>query len=110
GVLTGMLVPGCAPDATQQPAKPPSGGTVTEVVPAPGFFTTRERRTVEVLVNDILPPDHQSGSATDAKVPEFIESMLLDTELAETPLSQTGIRGGLAWLDTECRRRFMRAY
>jgi gluconate 2-dehydrogenase gamma chain len=110
GVLTGVLAPGCAPAATQQPTNPASGATVTEVAPAPGFFTTRERRTVEVLVDDIIPRDHRSGSATDAKVPEFIEAMLGDTELAETPLTQTEIRGGLAWLDTECRRRFTRAY
>jgi hypothetical protein len=110
GVLTGGLAPGCAPAATQQPTNPASGATVTEVVPTPGFFTTGERRTVEVLVDDIIPRDHRSGSATDAKVPEFIEAMLVDTELAETPLTQTEIRGGLAWLDTECRRRFTRAY
>ena len=110
GALTGVLAPGCEPAPTRQPANPASGGTLAQVGPAPGFFTPRERRTVEVLVDDIIPRDHRSGSATDAKVPQFIEAMLLDTELRETPLTQTGIRGGLAWLDTECRRRFSRAY
>jgi gluconate 2-dehydrogenase gamma chain len=108
--LTGVLAPGCEPAPPRQPTNAASAGTAAEVVPPPGFFTARERRTVEVLVDDILPRDHHSGSAMDAKVPEFIEAMLLDTDLRETPLTQTEIRGGLAWLDTECRRRFTRAY
>ncbi len=110
GALTGVLAPGCGPAPTKQPAKAPSGDTVVDVVPTKRFFTAHERRTVEVLVDDIIPRDDRSGSATDAKVPDFIEAMLLDTELEETPLTQTAMRGGLAWLDTECRRRFDRAY
>jgi gluconate 2-dehydrogenase gamma chain len=107
GVVGGVLLP----DSLQQAPVPSSDAGAGE---PPGqvageFFTAEERRTVRVLVDDILPADDRSGSATAAKVPEFIEAMLLDTEV-ETPLSQIEIRGGLAWLDTECRRRFKRRY
>ncbi|MGH8721307.1 MAG: gluconate 2-dehydrogenase subunit 3 family protein, partial [Burkholderiales bacterium] len=38
---------------------------------------------------------------TDAGVPEFMDFMLQERESMQAPM-----RGGLAWLDTECRRRF----
>ena len=43
-------------------------------------------------------------SATDAKAPEFIDFMLMDKETSEA--SKVSMRGGLAWLDTEMRKRF----
>jgi len=67
----------------------------------PRFFTPAEWRTVAVLSDLIVPRDERSGSATDARVPEFI-----DYVLAEWPDNQTPVRGGLAWLDRECRERF----
>ena len=67
----------------------------------PRFFTPVEWRTVGVLADLIVPRDERSGSATDAAVPEFI-----DYVLAEWPDNQTPVRGGLAWLDRECRERF----
>ncbi|HSR14406.1 MAG TPA: gluconate 2-dehydrogenase subunit 3 family protein [Gemmatimonadales bacterium] len=67
----------------------------------PRFFTPDEWRTVAVLSDLIVPRDERSGSATDARVPEFI-----DYVLAEWPDNQTPVRGGLAWLDRECRERF----
>jgi gluconate 2-dehydrogenase gamma chain len=107
GVVGGALLPegiqGAPVPTKQRSVAEPAAKSTGE------FFTAEERRTVRVLVDDILPADERSGSATAAKVPEFMEAMLLDTEV-ETPLSQTEIRGGLAWLDTECRRRFKRRY
>jgi hypothetical protein len=68
---------------------------------APKFFTDHEWQTVRVLVDLVIPKDVRSGSATDAAVPEFMDFILV-----EYPDEQLWIRGGLAWLDTECRRRF----
>ncbi len=76
--------------------------------PAPDlrFFTSHEWEAVRILVDLIIPRDERSGSATDAGVPEF-----LDFVLAEGPEDgRTAVRGGLAWLDTECRRRFTKTF
>ena len=67
----------------------------------PKFFTPHEWRTVRVLADLVIPRDERSGSATDAGAPEF-----MDTILAAYPDQQTPMRGGLAWLDAESRRRF----
>ncbi|HEX2781392.1 MAG TPA: gluconate 2-dehydrogenase subunit 3 family protein [Gemmatimonadaceae bacterium] len=68
------------------------------------FFTAREWPTVRMLADYIIPRDERSGSATDAKAPEFIDFMLMDET---TPASsRVAMRGGLAWLDTESRERF----
>jgi hypothetical protein len=68
---------------------------------APTFFTPHEWRTVRVLVDLVIPKDDRSGSATEAGVPEFMDFMMLDQ-----PARQVGMRGGLAWLDLECQKRF----
>jgi hypothetical protein len=67
----------------------------------PTFFTPHEYETVRVLVDLIIPKDERSGSATEAGVPEF-----MDFILADQPARQTAMRGGLAWLDVECQKRF----
>jgi gluconate 2-dehydrogenase gamma chain len=67
----------------------------------PKFFTPHEYETVRVLVDLIIPRDERSGSATDAGVPEFMDFIMLDQ-----PARQTAMRGGLAWLDFECQKRF----
>ena len=67
---------------------------------APAFFTPHEWETVRLLVDLIIPRDERSGSATDAGVPEFMDFMMMDR-----PDGQTPMRGGLAWLDAESRRR-----
>jgi len=68
---------------------------------APTFFTAHEWDTVRALVDLIIPRDDRSGSATDAGVPEFMDFMMSDQ-----PNRQDAMRGGLAWLDLECHRRF----
>jgi gluconate 2-dehydrogenase gamma chain len=66
----------------------------------PQFFDAHEWRLVRLLCDMILPADERSGSATDAGVPEFIDFMMMDQ-----PARQTAMRGGLAWIDAEARRR-----
>jgi gluconate 2-dehydrogenase gamma chain len=71
---------------------------------APKFFTPHEWRTVRLLADIVIPKDERSGSATDAKAPEFVDFMLMDKETSES--SRVQMRGGLAWLDNEMRSRF----
>jgi hypothetical protein len=71
----------------------------------PAFFDTHEWQTVRALVDLIIPADARSGSATAAGVPEFMDFMMTDV-----PDRQTAMRGGLRWLDGECRARFGRAF
>ena len=70
----------------------------------PKFFSAEEWETVNMLVDYIIPKDERSGSATEAKVPEFMDFMMSDAEAS--PASQVAIRGGLAWIDAETRKRF----
>jgi hypothetical protein len=67
----------------------------------PRFFTGHEWRTVRVLVDYVFPRDARSGSATDARVPEFLDFIVMD----QAGLGVT-MRGGLHWLDSYCRDRF----
>lgn len=69
----------------------------------PKFFTPHEWRTVRLLADLVIPRDERSGSATEAKAPEFVDFMLADKETSEK--SQVQMRGGLAWLDAEMRSR-----
>lgn len=65
------------------------------------FFTPQELKTVTLLCDIIIPADKKSGSASQAGVPAFIEFMMKDQ-----PNNQTPMRGGLNWLDNQCRKRF----
>jgi gluconate 2-dehydrogenase gamma chain len=58
------------------------------------YFSPHEMATITVLANIIIPKDEKSGSASDAKVPEFIEFIVKDM-----PDHQLPMRGGLRWLD-----------
>lgn len=71
----------------------------------PAFFTAHEYETVKILVDLIIPRDARSGSATDAGVPEF-----MDFILNEQTNRQNAMRGGLAWLNLECHRRYDRDF
>ena len=75
---------------------------------APVFFTLHEWATVRLLVDYIIPRDERSGSATDAKVPEFLDFLLADSET--TAANRTAMHGGLAWLDNECQHRFSKTF
>ncbi|RCH55677.1 gluconate 2-dehydrogenase subunit 3 family protein [Mucilaginibacter hurinus] len=112
---TGLLLGGCKPKEKKQTVKAPP-----QEIPAaadPGrqsweeerdkalqgerFFTPAEMATITVLVDIIIPKDDVSGSATDAKVPEFIEFIVKDITEHQLP-----IRGGLRWLDMQCLTRY----
>lgn len=82
---------------------------------APRFFTRHEYATVIALANMIIPKDGRSGSASDAGAPEFIDYLISQQVGRQTAIRQqvdpqTAIRGGLAWLDNECRERFDKAF
>jgi hypothetical protein len=74
----------------------------------PRFFTTREWRLVRLLADYVIPRDARSGSATDARVPEFMDILLSDRDASDA--SRFAMRGGLAWLDNESRSRFGRVF
>lgn len=69
------------------------------------FFTTSEHQMVEVLSDIIIPADDISGSATESGAADFIEFMMKDI-----PSYQIPVRGGLMWLDNECRKRFNKQF
>jgi gluconate 2-dehydrogenase subunit 3-like protein len=98
--LVPLASPLAAAEAAQRALSTPSGASYV-----PKFFTAREWHTVRVLVDDIIPRDERSGSATDAGVPEFMDFMMLDQ-----PAGQVPMRGGLHWLDTTSRERHGTAY
>ncbi len=75
---------------------------------APRFFTPHEWKTVRVLVDYIIPRDDVSGSATDAKVPEYMDYLLAEKDASLA--TQTAMRGGLAWIDTESQDRFGKTF
>ena len=88
-----------------------AGAPETEAQPAPytpKFFTASEWRLVRMLSDYVIPRDARSGSATDARVPEYMDFLLADREASET--SKVSMRGGLAWLNNESRRRFGAAF
>jgi gluconate 2-dehydrogenase gamma chain len=74
-------------------------------IAADQFFTAQEMHTVAVLSDIIIPRDAVSGSATDAKVPDFIEFIVKDK-----PDFQVPMRGGLRWLDLQSIKRFGHAF
>jgi Gluconate 2-dehydrogenase subunit 3 len=69
------------------------------------YLTAYEMGTIAVLCDIILPATKEAGSATDAKVPEFIDFIVKDL-----PRHQLPIRGGLMWLDSEANRRYNKTF
>ena len=93
-------------EAAQAAASAQASRAVPTAKPfVPKFFTAAEFRLVRVLADIVIPKDERSGSATDAGVPEFMDFMMIDQ-----PVRQVAMRGGLAWLDVECQRRFDKAF
>ncbi len=72
-----------------------------EKLNAEKFFNSHEMETVTVLGDILIPKDDKSGSASDAKVPEFIEFIVKDM-----PDHQLPMRGGLRWLDLQMLNRY----
>jgi gluconate 2-dehydrogenase gamma chain len=69
------------------------------------FFNEHEMATIGVLADIIIPKDDVSGSATDAKVPDFIEFMVKDKPELQTPM-----RGGLRWLDMQMAKQHGKSF
>jgi gluconate 2-dehydrogenase gamma chain len=105
---TGEAAQKAATPAAQTPAKP-GAKPAARGAAKPKFFTAHEYATVTMLADIIIPKDERSGSASDAGVPAFIDYTLAET-LADQPDRRVGIRGGLAWLDLECNRRFAQPF
>ncbi|WP_420601161.1 gluconate 2-dehydrogenase subunit 3 family protein [Flagellimonas sp.] len=106
GVASGLAVHGCKPNldetVTQEIiasnnyiyGRTPKEKELDEKLLKEVFFNEHEMETMAVLCNLILPATEDSGSATDAEVPDFIEFMAKDIPELQTPL-----RGGFMWLD-----------
>lgn len=69
------------------------------------YFDLHEMATIAILADLIIPRDNHSGSATDAKVPDFIEFIVKDE-----PEHQLPMRGGLRWLDVHCLNAYNNAF
>lgn len=115
-LASGVLATGCKPsekkeDTSKGEAK--SGVHRYEdeekyeqsVVNMPKFFTEHEMETITILGDIIIPKDEVSGSASDAKVPDFIEFTVKDQPKLQTPM-----RGGLRWLDIYCLKKFNKTF
>ena len=76
-----------------------------EEVTSTTFFTPDEMKTITILGDIIIPKDEVSGSASDAKVPDFIEFIVKDK-----PEHQLPMRGGLRWLDMQCLTRYKNSF
>jgi hypothetical protein len=69
------------------------------------FFSEHEFATITVLADIIIPKDEVSGSASEAKVPEFIEFIVKDM-----PQHQIPMKGGLRWLDIHCMKQYEKPF
>jgi gluconate 2-dehydrogenase gamma chain len=103
GGQQGPRTPHAGPNQPAQPGAQPAKNAATRK-----FFTAKEWRTVGVLADDVLPRDERGPSATEAGVPAYMDFQMSVPETTEA--SKVALRGGLAWLDTESRARFGKAY
>ena len=67
----------------------------------PRFFTAAELAAATVLGDLIIPRDAKSGSASDAKVPEYMDFLC-----AEYHSTGDWMRSGLMWLEGHSTGRF----
>ena len=103
--MAAVVGPGAAAHAVHEVA---TLATAPAQATAPKFFNAHEWKTVRMLVDYVIPRDERSGSATDAKVPEYIDYLLAEKDASLN--TQTAWRGGLAWIDTEAQKRFGRTF
>lgn len=103
-VLIDACKPGTKPDtetAADTAGRQPFETDRDKLLQQKKFFDAHEMATITILVDMIIPKDERSGSATDAKVPEFIEFIVKDE-----PVHQIPLRGGLKWLDVKCLNQY----
>jgi hypothetical protein len=99
------LVAGAKGDGTLTIDRTPEEAAHEKKLAAEQFFSEHEMATIAVLSDIIIPADEVSGSATEAKVPEFIEFIVKDM-----PDHQVPMRGGLRWLDMQMANRYGKAF
>lgn len=115
-VSTAVLLDACKPGEHKQLTTAPDEAAATagreefeierdKKLHAEKFFTAHEMATITLLADIIIPKDDKSGSASDAKVPEFIEFIVKDIPEHKTPM-----RGGLRWLDLQCLNRYEKSF
>jgi hypothetical protein len=106
----GVLLQSCGPETKKEALEVPQTFTYDRTpaelerekkLQSEKYFDEHEMKTISILADIIIPRDETSGSATDAKVPEFIEFIVKDI-----PQHQIPMRGGLKWLDIQCMKRF----
>ena len=114
---TGMLLEACKPnnkklaeDASDKAVPIDAGREPWELdrnkkLNSEKFFDAHEMATITLLGDIIIPKDARSGSASDAKVPDFIEFIVKDM-----PHHQVPMRGGLRWLDMQCLNRYNKTF
>src|SRR5215207_6213300 len=100
-LATGLLTDACkSVDKKNVESKPgetvdtidrmPEEKKVHAALTATRYFTPEEMAAITILCDIIIPADDISGSATDAKVPDFIEFIVKDKVEHQVPM-----RGGL---------------
>ncbi|MBN8836088.1 MAG: gluconate 2-dehydrogenase subunit 3 family protein [Sphingobacteriia bacterium] len=115
-VSTGLLVEACKTNEVKQPDAKADAFTGADrmleekaayekLMKEENFFTSHEMDTIKVLQDIIIPKDAVSGSATDAKVHEFIAYIIKEKTELQTPL-----RGGLKWLDMQSLQQFDKVF
>jgi hypothetical protein len=116
----GILLNACKSDATDAVSKIPATNAddtettgleefekerLKKLKSEPAFFNEHERSTLIILADIIIPKDDVSGSASDAKVIDFIDFIVKDI-----PEHQIPLRGGLKWLDVQCLNRYEHSF
>lgn len=111
-IITGCTSDDKKPDATndaepvfQLDRSPEELKREKELIAQGKYFSEHEMATIAVLADIIIPKDEISGSATEAKVPEFIDFIVRDM-----PNHQLPMRGGLRWLDLQCFKRYNKSF
>ena len=75
----------------------------------PLTFSSQQHRTVTALCNVILPADEKSPSASELKVPDFLDEWV-SAPYARQQADRKEILPGLAWIDKEASRRFGKSF
>ncbi|MBD1393449.1 gluconate 2-dehydrogenase subunit 3 family protein [Mucilaginibacter glaciei] len=116
-VSTGLLLGGCKPgekpatETTTGKDAAVAGRTPDEIArdkklkEEKNYFDDHEMATITLLADIIIPKDDKSGSASDAKVPEFIEFIVKDIPSHKLPM-----RGGLKWMDLYCLKHYGKTF
>jgi gluconate 2-dehydrogenase gamma chain len=117
-VSTSLIIEACRQSETPKTAKPETAAAVVDMKDRMAeelehdkalheevFFTPAEMTTITVLADIIIPKDEVSGSASDAKVADFIEFMVKDKPELQVPM-----RGGLRWLDLHSLKYYEKSF